>query len=77
MENMIKIKVLLIVMFLLSGCPSNSYTKTSKGNFDYFEIDGMTCLQIRDGTQFSGLTCNWDQWNGKTSVIVKEIENPQ
>ena len=60
MERIGKIVIILLVLVLLVGLfvvMTEDYTTPT-----YFEVDGMTCVRVRDGVD-----CNWAEWEGTTN----------
>ena len=72
-----KIVILILMIFILTGCASNSsgslinkYTDNGLV-YNQFVIEGMPCMRIGRSVsgnlgvwQWDGITCDWSKWDG-------------
>lgn len=62
------VTALLVALFLAKTCGGNNADKATVVNtagnsaYEIIEVNGMTCVKMNTR---GGLTCNWDEWEGK------------
>ena len=57
MKEKIALAVGLVVLIWFLAVMGTAYDEPI-----YFQVDGMTCVHIRDG-----IDCNWAEWEGTTN----------